>query len=273
MENIMKREEFSNKVTITSVENKPLIIPKIVFIVPCRDRQQHQEFFSSHMRMILEDYDKQQYKIYYINQKDERSFNRGGIKNIGFLMVKEKYPNHYKDITLVFNDVDTMPYTKNLIDYNTKSGIVKHFYGYKFALGGIVSIKASDFEKTNGFPNFWAWGYEDNMLKNRVVNIGLTINYNNFYKIHDKNILQMKDGFNKIINRKEYDAYMRNTKSGINDIRNLKYIVNEDTGLVDVTMFDVDREYNKDEIILYDSRRGNKPFKKGRQSMMKMHML
>ena len=116
MENIMKIEEFSNKVTITSVENKPLIIPKIVFIVPCRDRQQHQEFFSSHMRMILEDYDKQQYKIYYINQKDERSFNRGGIKNIGFLMVKEKYPNHYKDITLVFNDVDTMPYTKNLID-------------------------------------------------------------------------------------------------------------------------------------------------------------
>ena len=39
------------------------------------------------------------------------------MKNIGFIAMKEKYADNYKDITFVFNDVDTMPYTKNFIDY------------------------------------------------------------------------------------------------------------------------------------------------------------
>ena len=245
-------------------------VPKLIFIVPYRDRQQHKEFFANHMKKLMEDYEPKSYKIYYIHQKDKRTFNRGGMKNIGFLMVKDKYPKYYKDITLVFNDVDTMPYTKNFLNYNTTHGVVKHFYGYKFALGGIVSIKAGDFEKTNGFPNFWAWGYEDNLLKKRVEASGLRISYDQFYPIHDKNILQMKDGFHRIINRKEYDAYMANTSAGIRNVSNLKYTVNEGTGFVDVTAFDVENPNNPEDLIEYDARKGNRPFGKRRSALMRM---
>ena len=67
------------------------------------------------------------------------------MKNIGLLVIKDLYPNDYKNINLVFNDVDTMPFTKNFLNYFTKPNIVKHFYGFRNTLGGIVSIMANDF--------------------------------------------------------------------------------------------------------------------------------
>jgi hypothetical protein len=91
------------------------------------------------MSYILED--KDDYEIYFSHQCDARTFNRGAIKNIGFIAAKNKYPQHYKDITFIFNDVDTIPFTK-IFDYDTTHGVVKHYYGFKYALGGIVVIRA-----------------------------------------------------------------------------------------------------------------------------------
>ena len=153
-------------------------IPKIIFIVPYRNREQHQLFFSKQMKYVLEDISN--YKILYIHQKDKREFNRGAMKNIGLLVIKDLYPNDYKNINLVFNDVDTMPFTKNFLNYFTKPNIVKHFYGFRNTLGGIVSIMANDFENINGFPNFWSWGYEDNELQNRVLHHKITIDRSQF---------------------------------------------------------------------------------------------
>ena len=199
-------------------------IPKIVFIIPYRDRVEHKEFFTVYMKHVLEDIPKTDYEIYFVEQKNTLPFNRGAMKNIGFLALKYKYPNDYKNITFVFNDVDTVPYSKNIINYDTTPGIVKHYYGFKFALGGIFSIKGEDFERTNGFPNFWAWGGEDNYMQKRVEYAGLYIDRSVFFNILDKNILQLCDGVKRLICRKEAATVVNMTTSdGLVTIRNLNY--------------------------------------------------
>ena len=199
-------------------------IPKIVFIIPYRDRVEHKEFFTVYMKHVLEDIPKTDYEIYFVEQKNTLPFNRGAMKNIGFLALKYKYPNDYKNITFVFNDVDTVPYSKNVINYDTTPGIVKHYYGFKFALGGIFSIKGEDFERTNGFPNFWAWGGEDNYMQKRAEYVGLYIDRSVFFNILDKHILQLCDGVKRLICRKEAATVVNMTTSdGLVTIRNLNY--------------------------------------------------
>jgi chemotaxis protein histidine kinase CheA len=242
-------------------------IPKLVFIIPYRDRKEQYEEFIKNMKVILDNMPPPNYRMFFIHQCDERPFNRGALKNIGFLVVKEKYPDNYKDITLVFNDVDTYPSEPGVIQsYETVKGTVKHFYGYKYALGGIVSINAEDFETTNGFPNYWAWGYEDNMLAKRVEKLGLTIDRSNFYAISDKKITQIKTEVTRVVNRGEFERYIRICNEGINSIGNLKYTIHEDNGFVDVTKFDTEFVCKKELDRVHDIRNGNRPFTIGYSS-------
>lgn len=200
-------------------------IPKRIFIVPYRNRIQHKFFFSKYMSYILED--KDDYEIFFSHQCDARTFNRGAVKNIGFIAARNKYPQHYKDITFIFNDVDTIPFNK-IFDYETSHGIVKHYYGFKYALGGIVVMKGSDFEKTNGFPCFWGWGMEDNVLQKRCDRFGLKVDRSVFYNIGSPEILQLFDGISRIISKKdpwrgEYD----DGQDGLKTISQLKYTIDE----------------------------------------------
>jgi hypothetical protein len=267
------QENISFAIELESIPSK--IVPKIVFIVPYRDRPEHLAYFKIHMITILEDMNPTEYKILYIHQKDNRTFNRGAMKNIGFLYVKQIYPDAYKTITLVFNDVDTMPQTKNLLNYQTTSGVVKHFYGYTFTLGGIVSIMAEDFENTNGFPNYWAWGYEDNAFQKRVISRGLHIDRSQFYKILDKNILHFNDTLERIVNRKEFERYMNeykysNTNDGIITIWNLSY--SENNNFVNVSNFRTSVEDHPDTNTIHNLQNGAVPFriKKRRTCGMRM---
>ena len=198
-------------------------IPKFIFIIPYRDREAHKNMFSVMIKYILEDVDDKDYEIYYSHQQDGRPFNRGAMKNLGFLHIKNKYPEHYKDITFVFNDIDTMPGKKNLWDYNTSKGVVKHFYGFNFALGGIASITGEDFEKVNGFPNYWGWGFEDNLLNRRCLNNKLHIDRSKFYEYGNKMILQFNNTLvRKLDNTVSHKYREDNGKNGISQIANIK---------------------------------------------------
>jgi hypothetical protein len=168
------------------------------------------------MSFLLED--NKDYEIYFSHQCDARTFNRGAVKNIGFLAIKNKYPSHYKDITFIFNDVDTIPFHK-IFDYQTEHGVVKHYYGFKYALGGIVAIKGADFEKINGFPCYWGWGMEDNTLQKRCERHRLVIDRSNFYEIGKPQILQLFDGISRIISKK--DPWRSEKDDGIDGLRTI----------------------------------------------------
>ena len=231
---------MTDTTTDTAVSSSNMsVVPKIVFIVPYRDREPHRVFFSTYIKKVMEDVPPEDWTYFFIHQNDKRPFNRGGMKNIGFLAIKNKYPNNYKSITFVFNDVDTLPYDKNILNYETDFGVVKHFYGFNFALGGIFSIRGSDFEKTNGFPNFWAWGGEDNLIHERAKNRGLLIDRTNFFTIGNMNILQFADGFKRLICRDELaTSVMKDNADGIATLKNLNYVIYVDTHMIDVNSFD-----------------------------------
>jgi len=198
-------------------------VPKKVFIVPYRNRPQHKFFFSKYMSFILEE--KEDYEIYFSNQCDDRTFNRGATKNIGFLAVKEKYPEHYKNIIFVFNDVDTIPFS-NIFDYETTHGVVKHYYGYKYALGGIVVMTGADFERVNGYPCYWGWGMEDNSLQKRCEYCNIKIDRSTFYNIGSPQILQLFDGISRIISKKDpWRMENDNGLDGLRTISKLKYAI------------------------------------------------
>jgi hypothetical protein len=242
-------------------------IPKRVFIVPYRNRVQHKFFFSKYMSFLLED--NKDYEIYFSHQCDARTFNRGAIKNIGFLAMKEKYPQHYKDITFIFNDVDTIPFHK-IFDYQTTRGVVKHYYGFKYALGGIVVMKGADFEKINGFPCYWGWGMEDNTLQKRCERNNLIIDRSNFYEIGKPQILQLFDGISRIISKKDpWRSEKDDGIDGLQTISKLNYTIDaistnpndnifnfEDPRIfyVNIKTFLTSVRYENDEYFNYDLR-------------------
>ena len=257
--------------------SKNINVPKIVFIIPYRNRKTQKLFFSKYMTSLLDE-SSEDYEIYFSHQRDERPFNRGAVKNIGFLAMKQKYPEDYKNITFVFNDIDTVPFSK-ILNYETTEGTVKHFYGFKYALGGIVSIKGYDFETINGYPNFWGWGMEDAILQRRCDVHKINVDRNQFYPIGSPEILHLFDGVSRIINKNEaINSKKDNLIDGLKTIYSLKYDINsrstieddnvyviphDKINMINITSFEVLNKYQTEIFHEYDLR---EPTKKALQT-------
>lgn len=249
--------------------------PHTVFIVPYRDREEHKNLFIRQMGEILDS----GYQILFIHQCDNRSFNRGAMKNIGFLTVKNLYPDKYANMTLVFHDVDNFPIRKGIIPYTTVPGEIAHYYGYLFALGGIIAIKGGDFERLNGFPNFWAWGYEDNAIQMRAKEAGIKINRNIFYPIGHHDIVHLRHTNLREVNRGEFDRYKAKTTEGIKNINGVSYEIAADESntdlpishyirMVNVAWFHTGTEENAALRKVHDLNNGNMPFKKEKMGLL-----
>jgi hypothetical protein len=220
---------------------------KKIFIVPYRDREPQKEIFLNQMEKLL--VNEKDYEILICHQCDKRKFNRGGVKNIGFLYAKEKYSN-WKDITFIFHDIDYLPY-KKIFDYETTHGTVTHFYGFDFAFGGIWAIKGSDYEKIKGFPNYWAWGYEDNKIRDKWIKSGGKINNSQFIFYTDKRIVKLDCSTEHHEKRDAVGCYNLHLAikdkietSGYHTIRELKYTVEterENVKMINITNFLTER--------------------------------
>ena len=247
--------------------------PKYVFIIPYRKREEHLYFFQQYMKHLMEDYEANSYEMLYVDQKNTLPFNRGAMKNLGFLYIKEKYKNDYETIILIFNDVDTLPYKKNLLNYEVNMNEIKHFYGYTFALGGIFSIHAKTFESLNGFPNYWGWGFEDNVLNKRAIKQNIKIDRSQFYTIDKMEILHFYDGLKKQIDTQ--NIINQSNKSfhemdGLSFLKNYKYTI--DGNMLHVSYFETKYSPQNFKAYTHNVLDGNKiQLKKKRQPTMKMN--
>lgn len=265
-----------------SVQHYPShVVPSLLFIIPYRDREDDLSEYQKQMVQIMDHYPRHSYRFVVVHQNDDRSFNRGAIKNIGFLWARRKYPHHYRKITFVFNDVDTFPLQRHVIpSWYTKPGTIRHFYGYEFALGGIFSITGGDFETINGFPNYWGYGYEDNLINKRALDAGLTITRDSpffnlvwvqpgpFFRPDKARLLQTtfrqrSHGFERVLNRYDHAQHKANTKDGMRNLQRIRLEeeeVDELFVLLHVSHFDTQYEENPDDRIVHDLRNGLRPF-------------
>ena len=263
-------EETMIGITIEEIapDEKPLT-PSIIFVIPYRDRKEHLEQFRRHMKMVMEDIDPGTYRFLIVHQCDTKSFNRGAMKNIGFITASRLYPNDYRNMTFVFNDVDSMPMRKNMWDYKTRHGIVKHYFGFDYTLGGIVSITGYDYERIGGFPNYWGWGYEDNEFQKRVEKARIKIDRSIFFNTSDtNNIIQLNHGPLRIMNKDDFEKFSTNgIGENLYTIKELNYqLVSEagnstsiDIDFVNVSLFRTGDEELKKEQFVYNLKNGNRP--------------
>ena len=166
--------------------------PKLAIVVPYRDREEHLAQFVPHMDKFLSDRDIP-YKIFVIEQKNERPFNRGWLVNVGYSIAKEQGYDYF-----CFHDVDMLP-EDNSCDYSwvdkpthlaARLSKFKYRLVYPEYIGGVTLINREHFEWINGFSNkYWGWGFEDDDLLYRCRTKGVPLEEQKTFKAKDKNPL------------------------------------------------------------------------------------
>lgn len=218
-----------------------MLPPARIFIVPYRDRVRHKRELLHCLNTILDGED--DWELFFAHQADRRPFNRGAMKNIGFLWARRRYPAHYKAITFIFHDVDTRPQYRGQFPYQTEPGVVSHYYGTYYALGGAFAIKGADFERTGGFPNFWGWGLEDNAMQDRAVAAGLRIDRTHFVPLRGRGVTRAFDGYHRITSKHEAALYRYGTPDNMWNIRSLRVTL-ADGGMLNVASFEASEPHD-----------------------------
>jgi len=81
----------------------------------------------------------------------------------------------------------------------------------------------------------------------------------------DKNILQLKDGLERVVNRGEFDRYINeisysSINEGIRNISKIHYTLDEPSGFIHINTFSTGIEEDKTLNKIHDIRSGPRPF-------------
>jgi hypothetical protein len=143
-------------------------------VVPYRDRDAQLRRFLPHVRQYFAANGDIRYRIVIVEQEDGLPFNRGAIKNVGFLLSGEA------EYTC-FHDVDYLPVSADYSWADVPTGLVwfgaesipissspdTHYIRPDMPnfFGGAILIPNHVFERVDGYSNdYWGWGYEDTDL-------------------------------------------------------------------------------------------------------------
>ncbi len=201
---------------------------KYNFIIPYRNRKEHLDEFIRRFTEMLKDKDIDA-QFYIIHQMNPKEFNRGALNNIGFLEVCKSR----SDGLFIFHDVDTYPTYWGSIQYDTKLGQIRHPVGEKnHNLGTICCFWKNEFEKVNGFPNYWGWGIEDVTLLYRAKKHNIIIDESNSVDLNDSKKIYNPKHYKNV--QKEYECANKNTElhhiemktnNNYNGLSNIEYEV------------------------------------------------
>ena len=229
--------------------------PARIFIVPYRDRATHRRDLLRCLNDLLDGED--DWEVFFVHQQDRRPFNRGAMKNIGFLLMRSRYPAYYRDITFIFHDVDTRPRHRGQFPYDTQHGVVSHYHGTYYALGGAFAIKGGDFERTGGFPNFWGWGLEDNAMQDRCIRAGLRIDRSHFVPLRDPGVTRAFDGYHRVTSKHEAALYKYGKPDDMRSIRGLR-VEEGEQGMLNVLRFETAEPHDMQPFETVDIREGTR---------------
>lgn len=202
---------------------------KYNFIIPYRNRKEHLDEFIRRFTEYLKDKDIDT-QFYIIHQINPNEFNRGAMKNIGFLEVCKIRP----DGLFIFHDVDTYPTYWGSIPYETIKGEFRRpvLNAAPANLGLICSCWKDDFEKTNGFANYWGWGSEDAVLYFRAKSNGISINENNMIHYSNNKLVINREHYRNVEKQHTYCAkndelttIERKTRDNSNGLSSIEYTV------------------------------------------------
>jgi hypothetical protein len=219
------------------------------FIVCYRDREEHLEAFTGHLRHYCQFNGIDQYEVIVVEQNDTDRFRRGCLLNEGVKVANG-------DI-VVLHDVDYLPSLSDVVYWpettdsdvflpcrrvefvemsglpraeedipsgyrHFKNGVDDNFYG------AVTSFRKSSFEEIGGFnPLYNGWGLEDADLRERINLHGLTSNRGNgtFHALPHKDSFPGLNDEAFQHNQRIFAEWQKYTHLGMNNL----FCTNEDS--------------------------------------------
>ena len=151
---------------------------KLAIIVPYRDREEHLAKFVPYMEKFLSDKEID-FKIFVVEQGNDRPFNRGWLINIGYDISSQQGYDYF-----CFHDVDMLPEDKTCdyswIEKPTHLAARLSKFNYRLVypeyFSGVILFNKEHFEWINGYSNkYWGWGFEDDDLLYRCRKRGVPL--------------------------------------------------------------------------------------------------